>query len=175
MKYLIAVMITCLSLEVFAGDSANNGGGLAEQNFLDVTIQLPQIYRACLGSEACRLSSAEKSLLTTIVTTLPQEFQAADQIQFLEGQSMTYFLVEDHILTARTEPQVGAVIWVNRDVIYKKLPLQEEPIPFSVAQALATLTEQLLQHQKVNNKAQRFYIALVIQHFYEKEYLQRNL
>ena len=68
---------------------------------------------------------------------------------------------------AKTESQVGALIWINRDLIYKTQS-DGSIKAYSVAEALGLLTEQLLVHQNVTEDLHRNYIALIIQNFYEK-------
>ncbi len=169
-KKLTAIILSFLtSVGVFAGDSMNNGGGLAEQNFLLVYAQLPEIYEACIHSTECRLSAAEKELIRIVQKNYPMELQTSDQIQFSENQPRAFVTPDGQILVARTEPRVGAQILVNRDVVYKNNSTNET-IHFSEAEAAGTLTDQFLIHQNLSNRNQRRYIALIIQNFYQQTF-----
>lgn len=150
-----------------AGDSVNNGGGLAEQNFWFAYSKLEGIYQSCLDSSECLLDLDEKNLLRSLLATVSEEKKTVEQIQFLSGQSENFFLDGNRILIARTNFEVGGVIWINRDLIYKKSQ-SGMVTAYTIFEALGILTEQLLSHQSSIDKAHRYYIAMIIENFYEK-------
>lgn len=173
-KKFALIPIVFFSMGVAAGDSMNNGDGLAEQNFLFVYTQLSAVYEACIQSEECPLIAAEKKLIQQVQTSFLEEQKTSEQIRFLENQSDTFFLSDGQILVAKTEPQVGAFIWVNRDLIYKKTN-SNESIAFTEAEAVGTLTEQLLVHQQVSSYKRRLYISLILKDYYQKHFLHSKI
>lgn len=151
----------------YAGDSVNNGDGLAEQNFWFAYSKLEKTYQFCLESPECLLDFDEKVLLRSLLSTMSDEKKTPEQIQFLSGQSKNFFLDGNHILVARTNFEVGSVIWINRDLIYKTNQ-SGQVIAYTIFQALGTLTEQLLAHQSAIEKTHRNYIAMIVENFYQK-------
>lgn len=161
-------VVILLSQIGFAGDSVNNGEGLAEQNFWSAYSQLEKTYQSCLASKDCLNDSYDQSLLKSTFADLPQEKKTTEQIRFLLGESGTFFFTNNQVLIAKSEPQIGSVIWINSDLIYKKSP-SGDTIATSVAEALGLLTEQLLLHQNLNSEMHRNYIALKVQNFFERK------
>lgn len=157
-----------------AGDSVNNGGGLAEQNFWLAYSKLEVVFQACLNSSDCFLDVAERSLLKSLLVTIGEEKKTNEQIRFISHQSKSFFLENNRVLVARTNPNVGSIIWVNRDLIYQA-NLSGQVIAYTVFQTFGVLTEQLLAHQSSIEKLHRHYIAMIIQNFYEKYHRQFNL
>lgn len=167
-------MVMFFSFVGRAGDSVNNGGGLAEQNFWLAYSKLELVFQACLDTSACFLDATERSLLRSILVMVDEEKKTSEQIRFISGQSNSFFLEDNCILVARTNLTVGSIIWVNRDLIYQT-NLSGKVVAYTVFQAFGVLTEQLLSHQSSVEKLHGHYIAMILQNFYQKYQMEFNL
>ena len=166
-KVQLFLMVIFFSFLGQAGDSVNNGGGLAEQNFWLAYSKLEVVFQACLDSSDCFLDASERSTLQSLLVVVGEEKKTVEQVRFISDQSNSFFLDDSQVLVARTNFTVGSIIWVNRDLIYQT-NLSGQVTAYTVFQAFGVLTEQLLAHQSSIEKLHRHYIAMIIQNFYQK-------
>ena len=100
----------------YAGDEANNGGGAGEATISYVYERLDYFVGPCLGNRACLADPARRDLLERVLR-LPRtgglEFHS-------ESREPGFFMLDGAVRAAKTSLTPGAVIYVNRDLLYAK-------------------------------------------------------
>lgn len=167
MKKILFFLLLLNSRLGLAGDSVENGAGLAEQNFQIILIQSENILNQCRQSSSCLQSSAERDLLNLLLGSLPEEKQNQNLLQFESNKKTGRFQQGSQASVLLTEATVGATIFINVDLIYTK-----DSDPMSEAQALKTLITALSLHQGYGKTYFIELFSLKIQTFFSK--LQRS-
>lgn len=103
------------------GDDIQNGGGIAEKNFLFAFQSIETYSKVCLELDACRLTNSEKLILKNIVAVIPQEARNPNLIQFVsEKKNPGFFIIDGEMKVAKTGRIIGSSIFINIDLIYFK-------------------------------------------------------
>ena len=128
------------------GDQVGSGGGIAEKNVVFAYNNLDKYIALCVESDACRLTSEEKNLLSVIGRDLPGEGTADRLIAFKSGREEPgFFVIDGQIKIAKTGETVGSQIFVNLDLLYTKSP-DGNIVPLPLSSAVAMLVHELGHH-----------------------------
>ena len=155
MKISLCLILSCLFLSgpAFAGgDSVNNGGGLAEKNFIYAYQNLGHFLESCLDINPCKLTEKEDRVLRDIARG-PEVTSGVGGLIFKSGlKEPGFFEVDEHGKTriAVTSSTVGSPIYINLDLIYT-LDAEGLQKPLSVFDAVAILVHELGHHYGVKD------------------------
>lgn len=141
--FLLCTLLSCFSLKSFAGDEANNGGGLAENNFIYARENLSKFIEICLNSTICKVDAEEKEILMDIHSSYSDELRVKDQLVFQKGE--VFFTLQNSLKIAKTSNYVGSQIFINLDLIYKK-NMSGNTLPLSIASAASILLHEFGHH-----------------------------
>lgn len=143
---LLLLGIGCGFSAFAGGDLVNNGGGIAEKNFIFAYQRLGHYLNLCLNSELCKLDKSQRSILQKINQGLPAEQKFSNQLQFLSEKSVPgTFMLGGEMKVAKTGSKVGSPIIINIDLIYTKNEMGYF-IPVSVSEAVSILVHELGHH-----------------------------
>ncbi|MBL7669710.1 MAG: hypothetical protein JNM39_04435 [Bdellovibrionaceae bacterium] len=130
----------------FGGDLAGNGGGIVEQNFQFVHVNLPRILTICLNSTQC-VSNEEAKVLSKILQSFPNELKTKPGLVFESGAANpTRFIVHGQPRVAVTGDRVGDPIYLNLDILYGLTSAGKVEVA-GVGTAIAILIHELAHHQ----------------------------
>lgn len=124
------------------GGETQNGAGAAEQNFAYALTLLKPLYRECLASESCLRIPAQKAVLKMIYENVDGELKSGSPLRFIPGADS--FKIDGQVRIAFTDLQVGALIFINQDLIYSNR--NGQVVPYSVSEAISVLTHELGHH-----------------------------
>ncbi len=148
-RTLIALPLLLASAGFAAGGGdweVNNGGSLTSRTVQTAYYKIDALGRACLGSDACRLTAKERELLGRIVASMNEEYRLQPAIRFeSERKRPGFFLIDGEVKAAKTGGQVGAPIFFNSDMLYvRNFHGQVEAISFG--DAVAQILHELGHH-----------------------------
>jgi hypothetical protein len=147
-----AALFTCVlgmpgAMFAQGGIHVGNGGGLAESNVAYAMVHLGGFMGECVRQpQVCAVSSEARELLVAISGNLAEERREGEPIEFRTAADVPgFFVVNGRVVEARTDPRVGAMIFINRDLLY---PLDDagDPVPVGVAHAVRLLVTQFAVH-----------------------------
>ena len=129
-----------------AGDSFNNGGGLAEANITYVWMTLETYLQTCLTLPGCRGDAADQSLVGDIAAAASAERIASLPRFQTAAAEPGYFAAGGVERAFRTAPERNALVTYNLDKIYHFDATSGTTQPLSVGDALGLVFEALSQH-----------------------------
>lgn len=166
---LLCAFLTFFSLSTFAGDEANNGGGLAENNFIYARENLNKFIKICLNSTLCKMSAEEREILIDIHLSFKEELETKDQLVFQKGE--VFFTLQNSLKVAKTSDYVGSKIYINLDLIYKK-DTRGNTLPLSIASAASILIHEFGHHHGIDDHDQLDSLGTKVRNLIERDMIK---
>lgn len=142
------VFVSAFSLPVRAGDSFNNGGGLAEGQIAFIWQNLELYVDMCRQMSECKGSTDEAALLEAVRDAASTE-RAASNPEFKAGRDDPGFFDEHgDVQILKTDIEVGAKIYFNLDLLYVVDPTTGITTPLSLPECLSIVFQGFSRHHQ---------------------------